>query len=181
MIPSGKLTSDGIFPCLIGNTSSKGPFSVAMLDYRSVTVDGFGNMVKSHQSAWTISQWKSQQNPTLSQVKKLIRRYGIASLTVSSPLLPFSDSPSEKSFIFLPSYKDIVYQSNRVVEICQHHSRQVLEPFCSMIHEVTGSVLLCFYHETVPKIWSPDERTTFFINDNSLFAFLLLLRKIKVG
>ena len=29
--------SNGISPSLIGNTSSKGPFSIAMLDYRSVT------------------------------------------------------------------------------------------------------------------------------------------------
>ena len=31
--------SNGILsPCLIGNTSSKGPFSIAMLDYRSVHI-----------------------------------------------------------------------------------------------------------------------------------------------
>ena len=165
-----------------------------MLDYRSVTVDGFGNMVKSHQFAWTISQvtndlcsintcksFRPSKPNSLSSQKNWYD--GIASFwdSLTTPSNFFQISPSQKSFIFLPSYKDIVYQSNRVVEICQHHSRQVLEPFCSMIHEVTGSVLLCFYHETVPKIWSPDERTTFFINDNSLFAFLLLLRKIKVG
>ena len=35
--PSGKLTwKNGKPPCLIGNTSSKGSFSIAMLDYRSV-------------------------------------------------------------------------------------------------------------------------------------------------
>ena len=37
-IPSGKLTwLAGISPFLIGNTSSKGPFSIAMLVYRSVS------------------------------------------------------------------------------------------------------------------------------------------------
>ena len=38
-LPSGKLTSlAGISLLLIGNTSSKGPFSIAMLDYRSVVL-----------------------------------------------------------------------------------------------------------------------------------------------
>ena len=35
--------NNGISPCLIGNTSSKGPFSNAMLDYRSVP-EMFGDL-----------------------------------------------------------------------------------------------------------------------------------------
>ena len=34
------MENSGKSPFLIGNTSSKGPFSIAMLDYRSVTVVG---------------------------------------------------------------------------------------------------------------------------------------------
>ena len=60
-IPSGKLTQlAGISPCLMGNTSSKGPFSIAMLDYQSI----FWMVMDGPKSLSSSLSWAHHQRPS---------------------------------------------------------------------------------------------------------------------
>ena len=69
-IPSGNQHSNGTSPYLLGNTSSNGPFSIAMLVYRRVIFQGLTESPETtqkigetlHQQG-TIPTWKNLEGP----------------------------------------------------------------------------------------------------------------------